>query len=111
MVLDLPDPQTFRGLRDRAIFELMYATGMRVGELVGLNVQDVSLEDRLVRILGKGRKERIVPFGEKARQSVQNYLRRRRLEVRSKGSAADAGSPFFECSSQPAHHPAPSREI
>ena len=95
MVLDLPDPQTFRGLRDRAIFELMYATGMRVGELVGLNVQDVSLEDRLVRILGKGRKERIVPFGEKARQSVQNYLRRRRLEVRSKGVQQTPGAFFL----------------
>lgn len=83
MILELPDPKTFRGLRDRAVFELMYATGMRVGELVGLNVEDLSLADRLVRVLGKGRKERIVPFGEKARHSVQNYLRQRQLEVQS----------------------------
>ena len=77
-VLELPDPATDAGARDRAILELLYASGLRVAELVGLNLEDVSLEERLVKVLGKGRKERIVPFGEKARQALRVYLEARR---------------------------------
>ncbi len=62
------------GSRDRAIMELLYASGLRVGELVALNVEDVDLTAPSVRVMGKGRKERIVPMGEKAVASLAGYL-------------------------------------
>jgi len=75
--LDLPDPKDRLGPRDRAIFELFYATGIRVSELVGLDVADVGLDERLIRVRGKGRKERIVPFGRTAAKCLEEYLRTR----------------------------------
>ena len=60
--------------RDRAILELLYASGLRIGELTGLNLMDVDLTEGLVRVLGKGRKERIVPAGREARQALEAYL-------------------------------------
>jgi integrase/recombinase XerC len=59
--------------RDRAILELLYGSGLRVSELVGLDFINVDTHGQLVRVLGKGRKERIVPYGEKARQGLENY--------------------------------------
>jgi integrase/recombinase XerC len=61
-------------LRDRAMLELLYASGLRVSELVGLDLRSVSFGDGTVLVRGKGRKERIVPFGSKARQSLNDYL-------------------------------------
>jgi len=79
------------GARDRAILELLYGSGLRVGELVALNVSDISLTERLVRVLGKGRKERIVPFGRKAAEALDNYLEvRLRLLAKAKTGAGDA---------------------
>jgi site-specific recombinase XerD len=69
-----PDPVDPVGLRDRAILELLYATGIRVGELCGLRLSDVDLAADTVRVLGKGAKQRIVPFGEPARAAVLDYL-------------------------------------
>ncbi|MCD6453874.1 MAG: tyrosine recombinase XerC [Candidatus Aminicenantes bacterium] len=73
-LLELPDPADFFSSRDRAILELLYATGMRLSELVGLNLSDVNLKDKFVRVKGKGGKERIVPFGEPARRALIQYL-------------------------------------
>jgi integrase/recombinase XerC len=64
-------------LRGRAILELLYATGVRCSELVGLDLGDVDLSARLMRVMGKGRKERIVPFGAPAQQALSAYLRER----------------------------------
>jgi integrase/recombinase XerC len=61
-------------VRARAIFELLYATGIRCAELVGLDLPEVDLEGRFVRVLGKGRKERIVPFGMPAGKALRDYL-------------------------------------
>lgn len=72
-MLGAPDLLTPAGLRDRALLEVLYATGMRVGELVSLQVRDLSLSDEL-RILGKGRRERIVLLGAAAREALGGYL-------------------------------------
>lgn len=61
-------------LRDRAVLELLYATGCRVGELVGLDVDDLDLDERTARVLGKGDKERVVPFGVPARDAVRDWM-------------------------------------
>jgi integrase/recombinase XerC len=69
-----PDPADPVGLRDRAILELLYATGIRVGELCGLRLGDVDLAADTVLVLGKGAKQRVVPFGEPARAALLDYL-------------------------------------
>lgn len=69
------DGETDLTARDRALLELLYATGLRVSELVALDLPDVDLASRQLRTLGKGRKERIVPFGEKAEAALREYLR------------------------------------
>ncbi len=73
-VVEAPGRDTELGLRDRALLELLYATGLRVSELVGLSLADVDLPGRQVRTIGKGRKERIVPFGGKAAQALAGWL-------------------------------------
>ncbi|HSB67800.1 MAG TPA: tyrosine recombinase XerC [Candidatus Methylomirabilis sp.] len=77
--------------RDRAILELFYASGLRIGELVGLNRQDVDLREGLARVLGKGRKERIVPVGSKAIQALSAYAVDRG-EVTAQGANAGPGA-------------------
>jgi integrase/recombinase XerD len=73
-LLDAPDPRTPAGLRDHAMLELLYGAGLRISELVGLDVDDVDLEEGAVRVMGKGRKEREVPVGRYARDAVTSYL-------------------------------------
>ena len=77
-LLSAPDPSTPEGLRDRAMLELMYGSGLRVGELVGLNLGDVDPAAELVRCLGKGSKERVVPVGSRAVAALLAYQRRGR---------------------------------
>lgn len=68
------------GLRNRAVFETLYSTGIRVSELAGLNVTDVDFDKRMIRVLGKGNKERLVPIGKKAIEFIRNYIRRLDME-------------------------------
>lgn len=72
--IETPDINTDLGRRDRAILEFLYATGIRVGELVGINIADIDFRERMVRVTGKRKKQRIVPFGEPAAQAVMLYL-------------------------------------
>jgi integrase/recombinase XerC len=81
-LIEAPDIKTERGKRDRAILELLYASGLRVSELVGLNLGDIALGEGLLRVVGKGRKERIVPFGGRAAEALQAYLQVRRERIR-----------------------------
>lgn len=73
-LLDQPNPRTSHGLRDRAMLELLYASGLRVSELVSLTLNDVNLDLGYVRTKGKGGKERIVPLGGEARRALLEYL-------------------------------------
>jgi integrase/recombinase XerD len=73
-LLAAPDLDTPLGMRDRAMLELMYASGLRVSELVGLKSTNVSLGDGVVRVIGKGDKERLVPMGEEAQNAIEGYL-------------------------------------
>ena len=73
-LLAAPDTETVLGLRDKAMFEVLYATGLRVSELTGLETGNVHLEPMYLRTLGKGSKERVVPFGDEARIWVERYL-------------------------------------
>ena len=73
-LLDAPDVHTAIGVRDRAMLELLYASGLRVSELVGLKVFALGLNDNVVRVMGKGSKERLVPYGEVASQWLRVYL-------------------------------------
>jgi integrase/recombinase XerC len=76
-LLDAPDASTPLGRRDRAILELFYASGIRLSELVALDLEDVDLAGRMVRVMGKGRKERIVPFNPKAAAALRAWLKDR----------------------------------
>lgn len=73
-LLDGTMQNTLIGCRDRAMMELFYSSGLRLAELAGLNLRDIDFGDQLVHVLGKGNKQRIVPFGSKAVQTLQNWL-------------------------------------
>jgi integrase/recombinase XerD len=77
-ILAAPPQGDVAGIRDRAILETLYGAGLRISELVGLDVDDVDLEEGSVRVLGKGSKERVVPLGSMATAAVEAYLRRAR---------------------------------
>jgi integrase/recombinase XerD len=87
-LLAQPDTTTPEGLRDRAMLELLYATGLRVSELVGLRPENVRLSAGFVRCMGKGSKERVVPFGSQAARWVQKYLEEARPRHDAAGTAA-----------------------
>lgn len=80
-LLAAPDVDTPLGLRDRTMLELMYASGLRVSELVTLKTFNLSLADNVLRVLGKGGKERLVPFGQEARAWIQRYLAQARSAI------------------------------
>jgi integrase len=73
-LLEMPDVSTALGRRDRAILELFYASGLRLSELVSLDLEEVNLRARMVRVMGKGAKERLVPFNTTTEQSIRTWL-------------------------------------
>jgi integrase/recombinase XerD len=89
-VLSQPDTSQPLGVRDRAILETLYACGLRVSELSGLRQSDLILEEGIVRVLGKGSKERIVPIGRSALEWIANYRKRTRITLAAKGRSKDA---------------------
>lgn len=76
--IETPDINTDLGRRDRAILEFLYATGIRVGELVSINLSDIDIRERMVRVTGKRKKQRIVPFGEPALEALMLYIEKTR---------------------------------
>jgi len=74
--VEAPELNHARGLRDRAILETLYSTGMRVGELVGLNIGRVDFIGGMVKVYGKGKKERLIPIGDRALRTIRDYLSR-----------------------------------
>ena len=88
-LLAAPDVETALGLRDRTMLELMYASGLRVSELVGLKTVSVGFAEGALRVTGKGAKERLVPFGEEAHGWMQRYLGEARGAILG-GQSSDA---------------------
>jgi len=93
-VLKLPEIDTSEGLRDRAILEIFYGTGIRLRELTNLDVDDIDMFNGVIRILGKGRKERLVPLGKNAANILQKYLKIRN-DILSKSKDSDFSAVFL----------------
>jgi integrase/recombinase XerC len=97
-LLETPDASSPLGRRDRAILELFYASGIRLSELVALDLEDVDLSARMIRVMGKGRKERIVPFNKSTEKSLRKWYADRSLLTRSdahRRRTSDEGVPLF----------------
>lgn len=92
-LLDAIHPEGILGLRNRAILETLYSGGVRVSELTGLNLDDVDFQSGLIRVLGKGNKERIVPIGQKAREAIAAY--RQALIEKTGAQHPDGGALFL----------------
>jgi integrase/recombinase XerC len=99
-LLDMPDTSEPLGRRDRAILELFYASGLRLSELVGLDLDDTNLSARMVRVMGKGSKERLVPFNETTKRTLQEWLKDR-ASLRSALAKTKAASPRAQASAEP----------
>ncbi|NLI70841.1 MAG: tyrosine recombinase XerC [Firmicutes bacterium] len=92
VLLSLPDRDTVLGCRDRAILELIYGTGMRVGELVNTTVDSISVDQRLIRVVGKGSRERILPVGRKAIDACMTYMTHAREELLGRNDEYRSGA-------------------
>lgn len=97
VLLEAPNQTTPLGMRDAAILELLYSSGIRVSELVSLNLEDLDFNIGYVRVLGKGDKERIVPVGSFAQKALQNYIRKSRplLNGDTTGKASHRSAPLL----------------
>jgi len=93
-LVEAPEEDKFTTQRDRAILELFYSSGIRVSELCGLNMDDLDLKEGLIKVRGKGNKERIVPVGQKAKEALKKYLAVRQI-LRIKKKFVQEESPLF----------------
>jgi integrase/recombinase XerC len=91
------DPDSFEGRRDRALLELLYSSGLRLSELIGLNIEDIDMENMLLKVFGKGKKHRIVPFGSFAKDALKKYfeVRKNLLNIHSARRQEDASAVFL----------------
>lgn len=85
-LMDKPEGDTFKATRDKAMLELLYSSGLRVSEMTSLDIVDLDIKESLVRVKGKGKKERIIPVGTDAMKAIQNYLPER-ISLRKKSQA------------------------
>jgi integrase/recombinase XerC len=104
-MLDAPDTSGPLGRRDQAILELFYASGLRLSELVGLDLEDVNVSGRVVRVLGKGRKERIVPFNPTAAAAIRAWLADREQFLRPAAPGVRPGSDRGQTGVRPGSDP------
>ena len=95
-LMKTPSLDTHIGIRDRAVLELFYSTGMRLSELVNMNIGDFEINKKLIRVIGKGNKERMIPYGRTAESAIKNYLKIRNLSLKP----AYANKPLFVNSSE-----------
>ena len=95
-LMKTPSLDTHIGIRDRAVLELFYSTGMRLSELVNMNIGDFEINKKLIRVIGKGNKERMIPYGRDAESAIKNYLKIRNLSLKP----AFANKPLFVNSSE-----------
>ena len=95
-LMKTPSLDTHIGIRDRAVLELFYSTGMRLSELVNMNIGDFEINKKLIRVIGKGNKERMIPYGRSAESAIKNYLKIRNLSLKP----AFANKPLFVNSSE-----------
>ena len=95
-LMKTPSLDTQIGIRDRAVLELFYSTGMRLSELVNMNIGDFEINKKLIRVIGKGNKERMIPYGRAAESAIKNYLKIRNLSLKP----AFANKPLFVNSSE-----------
>jgi len=86
-ILEAANESTPLGLRDRVCLELLYSSGLRISELLTLKVSDLKMSDGLLSVIGKGNKQRLVPFGNRARHSIEDYLNNGRPDLLRKGSS------------------------
>ncbi len=100
-LLEMPDASTPLGRRDRAILELFYASGLRLSELVGLGIEDVNLSGRMVRVLGKGKKERLVPFNNSTAEAIRAWLKDRATPLAAQSLRPKVQSPARRGASAP----------
>ena len=91
MLMDSPSTDTLIGIRDRAVLELFYSTGIRLSELVNINIGDFYIDKKLLRVIGKGNKERMIPYGKSSEIAISNYLSMRKLSFKP----IYANSPLF----------------
>ena len=90
-LMKTPSLDTHIGIRDRAVLELFYSTGMRLSELVNMNIGDFEINKKLIRVIGKGNKERMIPYGRTAENAIKNYLKIRNISL----NPAFANKPLF----------------
>ena len=95
-LMKTPSLDTHIGIRDKAVLELFYSTGMRLSELVNMNIGDFEINKKLIRVIGKGNKERMIPYGRAAESAIKNYLKIRNLSLKP----AFANKPLFVNSSE-----------
>lgn len=95
-LIEMPSTAHPLGRRDRAILELFYASGLRLSELVGVNLEDLNLSGRMVRVMGKGGKERLLPFNQSALAAIREWMRDRVVILASRKSSARPRNPKAE---------------